>query len=261
MAIVAELSWDDSANGTFPDTSHAHRLRHALVQAASTMDHAPYNTPPEKLQKAIDLVLADKVTVHQDGTYTVIGSHPYEVTDRCACYQGQHGTSKWCKHLVAIELWKRTQERLSGTNGRSNGTPPTPRNGTGHQPTPATWVEQAKAHPVLTTATPTISPQFITQLHGKDFVQYAGLLALAHERGLTSLTASFISVTADLALAEATAEFQDGRTFQECADATPSNVHPKVKPHFARMALTRAKARALRDALNISMCAVEELEG
>ena len=37
------------------------------------------------------------------------------------------------------------------------------------------------------------------------------------------------------------------------------NVNPKVKAHFARMALTRAKARALRDALNISMCSVEEI--
>ena len=40
---------------------------------------------------------------------------------------------------------------------------------------------------------------------------------------------------------------------------TPENVGSKVRPHFARLALTRAKARCLRDALNISLCAVEEL--
>jgi hypothetical protein len=83
---------------------------------------------------------------------------------------------------------------------------------------------------------------------------------MAHERGLQSLSAHFISVDASLALAEATVEFSDGKTFSECGDATLSNVNPKVKPHFPRMALTRAKARALRDALNISMCSVEELE-
>lgn len=64
-------------------------------------------------------------------------------------------------------------------------------------------------------------------------------------RGLVSLTARLISVTPELALAEATATFADGRTFQECADSTPANVNPKVKAHFPRMALTRAKARTL----------------
>jgi hypothetical protein len=85
-------------------------------------------------------------------------------------------------------------------------------------------------------------------------------LALAHERGLVSLTAHLISVTPELALAEATATFAGGKTFQECADATPTNVNPRIKAHFPRMALTRAKARTLRDALNISLVAVEELE-
>ena len=42
-------------------------------------------------------------------------------------------------------------------------------------------------------------------------------------------------------------------------DASPDNVGDKVRPHFARMVLTRAKARVLRDALNIGMCSVEEL--
>jgi len=105
-----------------------------------------------------------------------------------------------------------------------------------------------------------IPAQFLVELHGKQFVQYAGLLALAHERGLQRLSAHFISVTGELAVAEATAAFADGRTFSECADATPANVGAKVKAHFARMALTRAKARGLRDALNIAMCAVEEVE-
>jgi hypothetical protein len=81
------------------------------------------------------------------------------------------------------------------------------------------------------------------ELHGWQFVQYAGLLAMAHEKGLQSLSAHFISVTSELALAEATAEFSDGKTFMECADATPGNVGAKVKLHFARMALTRAKAQ------------------
>ncbi len=85
-------------------------------------------------------------------------------------------------------------------------------------------------------------------------------LVMAHEHGLVNLSAHFISVDSELALAEATAEFQNGRCFSECADSPPKNVSITIRPHFARMALTRAKARALHDALNISMCSLEELE-
>jgi hypothetical protein len=63
-----------------------------------------------------------------------------------------------------------------------------------------------------------------------------------------------------LAIARATAAFRDGRSFSESADATPENVHFNIRPHFPRAALTRAKARVLRDALNIAMVAIEDLD-
>jgi hypothetical protein len=105
-----------------------------------------------------------------------------------------------------------------------------------------------------------VPPQFLVELHGKQFVTYGGILSLAYEQGLVKLSAHFISVDATLALAEATATFVNGRTFQECADATPEHVNARIKPHYPRRALTRAKARALQDALNIAMVCVEELE-
>jgi hypothetical protein len=83
---------------------------------------------------------------------------------------------------------------------------------------------------------------------------------MAHQQGLLSLKAEFISVTDTLALAKARVEFCDGRLFEECGDATPGNVNARIKPHFARMALTRAKCRALRDALNLAYVCAEELE-
>jgi len=105
-----------------------------------------------------------------------------------------------------------------------------------------------------------IDPRWIQMIHGKPFVVYAGLLHMAREAGLARLEAQFISVTPDMALASATATFADGRVFREAADATPGNVGAQIRPHFPRMALTRAKARALRDALGLELCSVEELD-
>jgi hypothetical protein len=102
--------------------------------------------------------------------------------------------------------------------------------------------------------------KYVKRIHGQDFIEYEGLLAMAHAKGLEELGAGFISVTEDRALAWAWAKFICGRCYWEAADATPSNVNGSVKAHFPRVALTRAKARVLRDALNIGMVAVEELE-
>lgn len=105
-----------------------------------------------------------------------------------------------------------------------------------------------------------IPPSYVQMIQGKPHVLYKGLLAMAHDKGLQRLEAGFISVTSELALAWATATFADGRVFTEAGDASPQNVGPKIKPHMARMALTRAKARALRDALDIGVATVEELD-
>ena len=104
-----------------------------------------------------------------------------------------------------------------------------------------------------------IPPQHIVMIQGKAFVRFAGLLKMAHERGLTSLTASWTRNDEELSLAHAVATFQDGRRFEESGDASPGNVTRMVAVHFRRVALTRAKARVLRDALGVDLVAVEEL--
>jgi len=96
-------------------------------------------------------------------------------------------------------------------------------------------------------------------IQGRPFVKFAGLLQMAHEKGLVSLTADWTYNDGELSLAHAVATFQDGRSFEESGDATPANTNRKVAPHFRRVALTRAKARVLRDALGIDLVAVEEL--
>ncbi len=69
-----EVSWNEALGGTLPDTSHQQRLQQTVATVAATMAAAPYNTTPEKLQKAMDLVLTGKVQAHEDGLYTVQGS-------------------------------------------------------------------------------------------------------------------------------------------------------------------------------------------
>jgi len=105
-----------------------------------------------------------------------------------------------------------------------------------------------------------VPAEYITEIKGKRHVQFAGLIVMAQEDGLASLAAEWTYNDAELSLAHAVATFQDGRRYEESGDATPGNVTAMVKPHFRRVALTRAKARCLRDALGIEECAVEELE-
>ena len=103
-----------------------------------------------------------------------------------------------------------------------------------------------------------IDLRHVVQIQGKPFVKFAGLLDLAHQRGLQSLKVDWTFNDAELSLAHAVAVFPFG-TFEESGDATPANVNKKVAPHFRRCALTRAAARVLRDALNCDMVALEEL--
>lgn len=108
--------------------------------------------------------------------------------------------------------------------------------------------------------------EFVVERQGKNFVLYAGLLDLAHQQGLTSITAQVIQVPAEennrVAICTATVTLEkDGvtRTFTEVGDAAPSNVAPAMQTCLIRMAATRAKARALRDAVNVGAAAMEEL--
>gem|GEM_PF-927945 len=106
---------------------------------------------------------------------------------------------------------------------------------------------------------PKIKPEFVTMIKGKRHIQHQGLVLAAQEDGLRSLVSDWTFNDAGLSLAHAVAIFEDGRRFENSGDATPENVTPMVKLHFRRVALTRAEARALRNALGIGDVAVEEL--
>ncbi|MGI8650658.1 MAG: hypothetical protein ACR2KW_09815 [Rubrobacter sp.] len=105
--------------------------------------------------------------------------------------------------------------------------------------------------------------EFMITRQGKQYVLFAGLLDEAHSRGLKGIDTELIQVptaeNGNTAIVKATVEMEDSRVFGGIGDASPDNVGRNIAPHIIRMAETRAKARALRDAVNVGSTALEEL--
>src|SRR6266852_6730492 len=241
MTMIASYNWESDSFTQHSEAPARVTFREAVLHVAEKAKAVlPDNA--SRIDKAITLTLHGHVEIvngHARVASQIDGKTTYhQVNGTCTCQDFTQGKAPngFCKHRLANGLYRRAMEFVQGQE-------------------PVSTVS-----PVEASGSPNIPAHFLTEIHGKMFIKYEGLLTLAHERGLVTLSAHFISVTGDLALGEATAEFADGKIFKECGDATPANVHPKVKPHFPRMALTRAKARCLRDALNISVCSVEEME-
>jgi hypothetical protein len=108
-----------------------------------------------------------------------------------------------------------------------------------------------------------VRDEFMITRQGKQYVLFAGLLDEAHGLGLRGIDTDLIQVpeesNGNVAIVKATAEMEDGRRFSGLGDASPDNVGRSIAPHIIRMAETRAKARALRDAVNVGATALEEL--
>lgn len=117
-----------------------------------------------------------------------------------------------------------------------------------------------------------LDKRFVQMRQGRQFVAYPGLLDLLHQ-----LSEGFFSVDTEVvqlpdagngmvAVCQARVRIFDPqdadvvkRSTTGIGDASPENVSAQMRPHLIRMAETRAKARALRDAVNVGMAALEEL--
>ena len=97
---------------------------------------------------------------------------------------------------------------------------------------------------------------------GDQFVYLRGLIRLAHERGIKETNSQVRqSPAAEHPVAVVTYgyTFMDGAHFEASADAHQKNTKAGMDIYLTAIAEARAKARALRDAFNISLCSVEEI--
>jgi hypothetical protein len=105
--------------------------------------------------------------------------------------------------------------------------------------------------------------KFVVNLSGRDYPLFAGILAEAHERGLQAIETELIQIPAEgndyVAIVKATVRMKDGTVFQDYGDASPRNCSAKIASALIRMASTRSKGRALRDAINVGQTMLEEL--
>jgi hypothetical protein len=108
-----------------------------------------------------------------------------------------------------------------------------------------------------------VSKEFIKNLQGKQFVLFAGLLELAHQDGLNYQDTNILQYPGETnghtCIVKATVRTSKGE-FSAIGDCSPTTApNAKIAPHAIRMAETRAIARALRVATNVSLTAFEEL--
>jgi len=99
--------------------------------------------------------------------------------------------------------------------------------------------------------------------NGKAFCLYAGLLDEAHQQGLKQIRTTLLQIPTDengnVAICQSEVMTEKG-VFTGLGDAAPQNVARAMQTCLIRMAETRAKARALRDAVNVGVVAIEELD-
>ena len=217
----------------------------ALIQAEAQARSTLAPELHERLSAAVSLVTDGRVFQATDGTWQVESASSqgltYAVNGVCTCDDVHYKKPPQglCKHRLSVYLARRVAQLMQP--------PPAPQGGSLKDTTP------------LLEAPHGIDARHIVMIQGKPFVKFAGLLDLAHRRGLTALKVNWSYNSEDLSLAHAVAVFPFG-TFAESGDATKDNVNKKVAPHFRRCALTRAAARCLRLALGLDMVAVEELD-
>lgn len=107
-------------------------------------------------------------------------------------------------------------------------------------------------------------PRSGTADDSREAIPYAELLSRGHDDGLARVRTSVLQFPTEengrLAVVKAEIETSKG-LFEGLGDASPESVEEFLVPHLIRVAETRGKARALRDAVNCGITSLEELDG
>lgn len=114
-----------------------------------------------------------------------------------------------------------------------------------------------------------VRDEFWVDLKGKRYPTWPGVLIAMHEEGLIGIEVTALQYpTAEngmVAICQATVTMRGDGTreqiYTEIADACPSNVNPRMAGAVLRLAATRAKGRAGRDAIALGDTLLEELPG
>jgi hypothetical protein len=207
----------------------------------------------DALGRAQAVLLDGRYWPEEDGRALVLASDDlsyYLVNGHCTCPANSYHEEMPCKHRLAHRLFHKVSAHLvpAPSGDECLRLEPLPPRGDTVRQAPAPALPQPK-----------VPAHMLVEIGGSQFIRYSGLLALAHAAGLTELRAEWTLNTDAVSLASAVAVFADGRTFTEAGDATPES-GKRVGLHWRRLALTRGKARCLRDALGLDACSVEELD-
>jgi hypothetical protein len=211
MAIVTSYDWESD---TFTQHGGENAARTAWRAAVAEIATKAKQTLPDcagRVDRAVAMCLNHDVELLDDGQAKVAsqshGQVVYHVVNGgCSCKDYAKAPAHWCKHRIAAGLYKRATALVQRQrNGASNG----------HAPEPAPAQPEAPVQAPVPVAEPAhgIPAQHLVLIQGRPFVKFAGLLQLAHERGLVALTADWTYNDAELSLAHAVATFQDGRRF------------------------------------------------
>ena len=110
---------------------------------------------------------------------------------------------------------------------------------------------------------PKLDERWIIEIEGNQFVKYAGLLDLGHQKGISQIEVEPLQLptkeNGNFAICRATVISNSGESFTDIGDANPGNCSSKVVKHLLRLASTRAIARSLRTFTNIGYTCLEEL--